>query len=81
MIARVSSTPSGSSSTIKEVASIQHAAETQKQNKVMALAIMEQIDDIQMEIDRNNEKLLTLLESTPKKSNTAPESAYDSWLS
>ena len=55
---------------------IQYAAESQKKNKAMADAIMEQINHIQMEIDENNNKIL-LLESTPKKNNKTPESAID----
>ena len=55
---------------------IQHVAETQKKNKVMADAIMEQIEEIQMDIDRNNRELVSL-DNTPKKRNRTPESAED----
>ena len=55
---------------------IQYAAETQKKNKVMADAIMEQIVSIEKEIDESKNKIL-LLESTPKKNNKTPESYID----
>ena len=55
---------------------IQHAAETQKRNKVMADVIMEQVSDIQMDIEWNSNKLASLAD-TPKKSNSTPDSAYD----
>ena len=55
---------------------IQHAAETQNRNKVMADAIMEQVSDIQMDIEKNTNKL-ALLADTPKKSNSTPDSSFD----
>jgi hypothetical protein len=53
---------------------LQHAAETQKQNKVMADAIMEQIEDIGKQIEKHSSKLESM-ESTPKKKNCTPKSA------
>ena len=50
---------------------IQHVAETQKWNKVMVNAIMEQINNIEMEISDNIKKLLTM-QNTPKKNNRTP---------
>ena len=73
---------SGPSEVIQQLAGekrsllIQHAAEAQKRNKVMANAIMEQINDIENEIDITNEKLLPL-QNTPKKNNRTPESASE----
>jgi hypothetical protein len=55
---------------------LQHAAETQKQSKSIADVIMEQIEDIQMQMEKHSSQLLSL-ESTPKNNNHTPESATD----
>jgi hypothetical protein len=51
---------------------IQHATESQKKNRVLADAIMEQVSDIQMDIEKNSNKLASLAD-TPKKSNSTPD--------
>ena len=51
----------------------QYAAETQKRNKVMVDAIMEQIKEIKNDIEMNNCELASL-DTTPKKKNLTPES-------
>ena len=58
----------------KRLLMIQYAAEMQKKNKVMADAIMEQIEEIKNDIERNNCNLSSM-ENTPKKKNRTPESA------
>ncbi len=51
---------------------IQHAAESQKKNSVLADAIMEQVSDIQMDIEQNSNKLASLAD-TPRKRNSTPD--------
>ena len=55
---------------------IQYAAENQKKNKLVANAIMDQIEDIDAEMKKNSDELAAL-EATPKKSNRTPDSAID----
>jgi hypothetical protein len=52
---------------------LQFAAETQKKNKFMADAIMEQIADVGKQIEKHSLELESM-KSTPKKSNRTPES-------
>jgi hypothetical protein len=48
----------------------------QKRNKFMADSIMEQINDIQMDIEKH-EVLLESMTETPKKTNRTPESGVE----
>ncbi len=58
----------------KRLLLLQLAAEPQKKNKIMADAIMEQIEDVGKQIAKHSLELESM-ESTPKKSNRTPESA------
>jgi hypothetical protein len=48
----------------------------QKRNKFMVDSIVEQMNDIQMEIEKN-EALLESMTATPKKTNRTPESVIE----
>jgi hypothetical protein len=62
----------------KRSLSLQYHSEMQKRNKFMADSIMEQLNDIQMDIEKN-EALLESMTATPKKANRTPESAVDDY--
>jgi hypothetical protein len=60
----------------KRSLSLQYHSEMQKRNKFMADSIMEQINDIQMDIEKH-EVLLESMTETPKKTNRTPESGVE----
>jgi hypothetical protein len=60
----------------KRSLSLQYCSEMQKRNKFMADSIMEQMNDIQMDIEKH-EVLLESMTETPKKTNRTPESGVE----